>query len=629
MCGITGIFSFNLKGSDFESQTRSSVSRLSRRGPDVQLTHSDGPVNIGHSRLSIIDPGEQSNQPFLSDDGKLAVVFNGEFYNHRDFRKELSLEGYEFRTESDAEVILHLYRKCGYDFIKYINGCFAVAVWDSNKGRLLVARDRLGIKPLYYYHGDDFFAFASEMKALLEYPVPRELDQSSLYAYLQLNYVPDNNSMLRHIYRLKPGSFMEITREGISQSTYYEIPDPTSNTAKYTYTEAMSELEKRMDNSVRRRLLSDVPLAAFLSGGIDSSVVVALASRHTKHLTTYSLGFEGEAFFDETKDAEIIAGKFNTNHHSFRISKTDMLNDLPEVLDYIDEPFADSSALAVYSLSKYTAKNVRVALSGDGADEMFAGYNKHLAHKKAMDKTFRNRMIRGSHFLWRNMPQSRHTRIGNRFRQLNRYSGGLKMSADERYWRWCSLMDEKQASRLMNTGVGNSDYLVRKNALLHAIKSHPDSMQAILYSDMHMVLPQDMLVKTDMMSMSNGLEVRVPFLDHNVVDFAFTIPFGYKLSGQIKKRILKEAFADELPEEILKKPKQGFEVPLLSWFRNELSGKLNKEVFNSEFLREQGIFNPEVVMQMKKKLYSSNPGDVHAGIWALLVFQSWWKKTMM
>ncbi|HKK68946.1 MAG TPA: asparagine synthase (glutamine-hydrolyzing), partial [Bacteroidales bacterium] len=451
MCGITGILSFSQSGSDFQSHTRSSVNKLSKRGPDVQLTHSEGPVNLGHSRLSIIDPGEQSNQPFLFDDGKLVVVFNGEFYNHRDFRNELSQDGYEFRTDSDAEVILHLYRKCGIDFIKYINGCFAVAVWDSNKGRLLVARDRLGIKPLYYYHGDDFFAFASEMKALLEYPVPRKLDESSLYAYLQLNYVPDNRSMLSDIYRLKPGSYIEITQDGISHSTYYELPDPAEdNTSNYTYSEAMTELEKRMDNAVQRRLLSDVPLGAFLSGGIDSSVVVALASRHTKQLNTYSLGFEGESFFDETGDAEVVAKKFNTNHHSFRISKTDMLNDLPEVLDYIDEPFADSSALAVYSLSKFTAKNVRVALSGDGADEMFAGYNKHLAHKQALDKTFRNRMIRGSHFLWQNMPQSRHSKLGNKLRQLNRYSGGLRLSADERYWRWCSLMNENQASNLMN-----------------------------------------------------------------------------------------------------------------------------------------------------------------------------------
>ncbi|MFP4662823.1 MAG: asparagine synthase (glutamine-hydrolyzing) [Bacteroidales bacterium] len=630
MCGITGVFSFNRAGTDFDRYTQKAVETLKMRGPDIQITHSDGPVSIGHSRLSIIDPGEQSNQPFLSRDGRIAVAFNGEFYNHKSFRKELRHEGYEFTTESDAEVVLQLYRKCGSDFVRYINGCFALAIWDSNKSQLFIARDRMGIKPLYYYHGDDFLAFGSEMKALLSYPVPRNLDTASLYAYFQLNYIPDNRSMLQDVYMLRPGSSMIITREGITENTWYRLPrKEIGQTPEFSYEEAITELRKQLDNSVSRRLMSDVPLGTFLSGGIDSSVVTALATQHSKNLHTYSLGFKDEAWFDETEKAEMLAKKFNTNHHSFKISNQDMLNDLPEVLNYLDEPFADSSALAVYSLSKLTAKDVRVALSGDGADELFAGYNKHLAHKRAAGKSPGNRMLKAGGFLWKSLPQSRQGKISNRFRQMNRYSAGLQLEAEERYWLWSSLSNEKNVSALLRLQPDMESYHARKNSLLSNIKARPDDLQEILHTDMRMVLPYDMLYKVDMMSMANSLEVRTPFLDHHVVDFAFSLPFEYKLYQSSKKRILKDSFAGEIPAELLKKPKQGFEVPLLKWFRNDLAGKLEKEVFNREFLEEQGIFQPEAVMQMKRQLHSKNPGDIHARIWALLVFQNWYRKTII
>ncbi|MGM0649694.1 MAG: asparagine synthase (glutamine-hydrolyzing) [Bacteroidota bacterium] len=630
MCGITGVFDFKQQGEKFESFAKSAVEKLKQRGPDVQQIHNNGPVTLGHSRLSIIDPGEQSNQPFLSKDRKTSVVFNGEFYNHPVLRKELIHQGFEFRTSSDAEVVLQLYLKHGTDAIRFINGCFALAIWDSNKGQLTLSRDRLGIKPLYYYQNDDFLAFASEMKALLEYPVPRKLDTASLYAYFQLNYIPDNHSMLQNVHKLMPGKTMIITQQGITEETYYRLPAPqTGKMYADSYDNAVKELRKRLDASVKRRLLSDVPLGAFLSGGIDSSVIVALASQHTDKLKTYSLGFKDEPLFDETKDAETLAKYYNTDHTSFMVSKSEMLDDLHNMLDYMDEPFADSSALAVYTLSKYTAGNVRVALSGDGADELFAGYNKHLAHQKALDKNLRNRLIRNTGFIWRSMPQSRHGNFSNIMRQLNRFSCGLNLTAAERYWYWCSLSCKKSIYKLLDIHIDMKNFNARKEALLHYIQSEPENMQAILYADMHMVLPQDMLIKTDLMSMGNSLEVRTPFLDHHVVDFAFSIPFNYKISGNTKKHILRDAFSGDIPHRLLKKPKHGFEVPLLKWFRNELAGKLDKEVFDPGFLKEQGIFNVSEVMKMKKTLNSNKPGDIHARIWAMLVFQNWWKKTMM
>ncbi|MEA3447539.1 MAG: asparagine synthase (glutamine-hydrolyzing) [Bacteroidota bacterium] len=630
MCGITGFFDLTRSKKNIESLTQSAVDCLCKRGPDVQHIFRSGPVVLGHSRLSIIDPGAQSDQPFVSQDGNIMVSFNGEFYNHPVIRKELIHAHYEFRTKSDAEVVLQLYRKCGLDAIKQINGCFAIAIWDKAKERLILARDRIGIKPLFYYYNDKFLAFASEMKALLQYPVPRELDTASLHAYFQLNYIPDDHTMLKHVYKLKPGKMMVITKQGISENTYYRIPEPSAE-KKYinSYDAAIQELQQRLNMSVKRRMLSDVPLGAFLSGGIDSSIIVALASEHTDKLKTYSLGFKDQPYFDETKDAETLAHYYNTDHTSFITTTSEMLEDLDNMLDYLDEPFADSSALAVYTLSKHTSKNVRVALSGDGADEMFGGYNKYMAHQKALINGFQNKLFRNTNFIWRSLPQSRQRKIQNIIRQINRYSTGLNFSPEERYWFWCSLSSEKSINKLLNHIDDTDSYQARKANLLHHVKSAPDDMHSILFSDMHMCLPNDMLYKVDMMSMGNSLEVRTPFLDHHVVDFAFSIPFEYKISENTQKHILRDSFSKHIPNNLLQKSKHGFEVPLLVWFRNELSSKLDQHVFNRQFIVEQGIFNPEKVMQMKKILHSNNPGDIHARIWAMLVFQIWWKKTMM
>ncbi len=630
MCGITGFFDLTQQVKNIESLAQSAVACLSKRGPDVQKIFRSGPVVLGHSRLSIIDPGKQSDQPFVSRDGNVAVIFNGEFYNHPVIRKELIHEHYEFRTSSDAEVVLQLYRKCGVEAIKHINGCFALAIWDLSKERLILARDRIGIKPLFFYYNDNFLAFASEMKALLAYPVPRELDKASLNAYLQLNYIPDNHCMLKGIQKLKPGRMMVITQQGVSEETYYHIPKPTAE-KKYanSYEEATRELQQRLSMAVKRRLLSDVPLGAFLSGGIDSSIIVALASEHTDKLKTYSLGFKDNPYFDETKDAETLAHYYNTDHTSFITTTSEMLDDLHDMLDYIDEPFADSSALAVYTLSKYTSKNVRVALSGDGADEVFGGYNKYLGHQKALKNNFQNKLIKNTHFIWRSLPQSRQHKLPNIIRQINRYSTGLNLSPEERYWFWCSLSSEKSINKLIDHVEDKDMYEIRKSHLLHNVQSAPDDMHSILFSDMHMCLPNDMLYKVDMMSMGNSLEVRTPFLDHHVVDFAFSIPYEYKIFENTQKRILRDGFSGHIPKSLLNKSKHGFEVPLLTWFRNELAAKLDQEVFDPVFIQEQGIFNVNEIMRMKKQLKSNNPGDIHARIWALLIFQTWWKKTMM
>ncbi len=628
MCGIAGVYSFNNIAERFTEQTKNACKQLQQRGPDNTGYYNNSSVSLGHTRLSIIDTSEAGNQPFVSNDQNIIVVFNGEFYNHKEHKNKLINEGFSFRSNSDTEVILNLYIKYGIDVLKYINGCFALAIWDNTKQQLFIARDRLGIKPLYYFQDKQMFCFASEMKALLEYPIPRELNTATLFSYFQLNYIPDHQGMLQNVRKLEPGHFIIINQQGVKKQRFYEIPhqEQQKNQTPLSYEQSKIKTKELLEQAVERRMISDVPLGAFLSGGLDSSIIVALAAQKTQHLNTFSIGFKDQAFFDETRYAETLANKYKTNHTSFRLTNDELFANLFNVLDYIDEPFADSSALAVHILSQHTRKHVTVALSGDGADEMFSGYNKHLAHQKAMNQSAQNQVIKTLLPLWKMFPASRNGNIANKIRQIQRFSTGLNLSAEERYWRWSSLSDEKSISHLIKSKINETSYQQRKAKLINEIKQNPRDMQSVLYSDMQMVLCQDMLMKVDLMSMGNSLEVRTPFLDHHLVDFAFTMPFEYKMKNGVKKRILKDTFKDYLPEDLINRPKHGFEVPLLTWFRGELKDYLDKEIFNRDFLKHQNLFDIDTVLNMKKILNSNNPGDIHARIWAMIVFQSWWKK---
>jgi asparagine synthase (glutamine-hydrolysing) len=385
--------------------------------------------------------------------------------------------------------------------------------------------------------------------------------------------------------------------------------------------------ESLLDASVERRLVADVPLGAFLSGGIDSSIIVSLASKHKKDLNTFSIGFKDEPYFDETYYANLVAEKFKTNHTVFSITTEDMYEHLYDILDYIDEPFADSSAIAVYILSMHTRKHVTVSLSGDGGDELFAGYNKHKAELRARQNNLVNTAVKTGLPIWQMLPQSRNSKFTNIFRQLERYGVGLKLSPQERYWRWCAFVNESDALKLLKgqTVTNKTEIERRKDAVLKYVKGG-NSINDVLMADTQMVLPNDMLTKVDLMSMANSLEVRVPILDYTVVDFAFTIPTQFKISGGHTKRILKDAFRDVLPDELYTRPKRGFEVPLLKWFRTGLRSLIEDDLLSDKFIEEQGIFDIHEIQQLKRQLFSSSPGEVHARIWGLIVFQYWYKK---
>lgn len=623
MCGIAGIYSF--KDIDLEPRIKRAVASLESRGPDSNGFFVKDNVALGHTRLSIIDTSDAGSQPFVDASGNYVLVFNGEFYNHNDFREELLADGVSFTSKSDTEVLLYLLIKYGSSAVENLNGCFAFAFYDIRKKECLVVRDRMGINPVVLYSDDEKIMFASEMKALVAMGIPKEIDNEALKTYFQLNYIPTNQGIFKNTRKLRPGSFLSITPDGVEEHSYYSIPNRRTSPIDDDYETAKKKLRELLSASVQRRLIADVPLGCFLSGGIDSSIITGLASQFTSKLNTFSVGFSDNKYFDETDCAEIIAKRFNTNHTAFKISSKDLLENISHTLDYLDEPFADSSALAVDILSKLTRTKVTVALSGDGADELFSGYNKHSAHLRVMNAGLKEKAVAAFAPVWKIMPKSRNSKIANTFRQLDRFASGYNLSEAERYWRWASIGDDAYTDRLLKCKADKTTFDERKS---QCIGKDFTEMNDVLCADMHLVLLGDMLTKVDMMSMANSLEVRVPFLDHTVVDYVSCLPSAYKIDSQSRKKILRDTFADFFPSELLNRRKHGFEVPLLKWFNNELYDLIENDLLSEKFVEGQGLFNYKEVAELKNRLRGNNVGDAAAKVWALIVFQWWWKRNM-
>jgi asparagine synthase (glutamine-hydrolysing) len=632
MCGITGAFAFNEIGRISLINLSQATEALARRGPDDRGTYLDYHVGLGHRRLSILDPTPDGHQPMSAGEGRFTLVFNGEIYNFRALRAELEKEGYTFSTQTDTEVLLKGFIAWGGKaLLPRLNGFFAFAIYDVQEQSLFLARDRMGIKPLLWFRDEDRFLFASEMKSLLAYGLPRQLNYEALHLYLQLNYIPAPHSMLQGVQKLMPGHFMFLKGGELSIERWYKLPYAADqlNPEKLDYEQQQARLRELMEQSVQRRLIADVPLGSFLSGGIDSSVIAALAARHVDKLNTFSIGYQDEPFFDETRYARLVAEKHKTEHTVFSLSNAELYGHLHGVLDYLDEPFADSSALPVYILSRETKKIATVALSGDGADELFSGYNKHAAFWRTLHVGTAENAVSALLPLWQALPKSRNGRLSNKIRQLERFAEGMRLPLKERYWRWAGFSSaEDSLSMLSEDSRSRLDERLYKRFKAEILQDLPESggMNEVLLTDVQLVLPNDMLTKVDLMSMANGLEVRVPFLDHEVVRFAFSLPAESKINGQMKKRIVQDAFRDLLPADLYKRPKQGFEVPLLKWFRSELRSEIENNWLNDAFIEQQGVFDLRATRLLKQQLFSNNPGDAHARIWALIVFQHWWKQ---
>ncbi|WP_242927778.1 asparagine synthase (glutamine-hydrolyzing) [Pontibacter vulgaris] len=631
MCGITGVLAFTEAGKAVFGKLEAASAMLTHRGPDADGIFKHGRIGLANRRLSVIAPEASANQPLTTADGRYTIVYNGEIFNYKMLRHKLQDKGYTFETDSDTEIILQLYAKYGQDCLKKLRGFFAFAIYDTLEDSLFIARDRFGEKPLLYFKDADTFLFGSEMGAMFALGVPREVDFVSLYQYLQLTYVPAPASMVKSVKKLLPGHSLFIKGNKVQEHVWYRLPFDAEKAehGPLNYKQQQVKLCQLLEQAVAERLTADVPVGAFLSGGIDSSVVVALAAKQVPNLKTYSLGFEGEPYFDETSYARLVARKYKTDHTELRVTNDQLYANLSEMLDNMSEPFADASALAVYTLAKRARQDVKVVLSGDGADELFAGYNKHHAEYKLLSGGFDTAIVTGLHFLWNMLPKSRNSFTANKVRQLQRFAAGAQLSPKNRYWLWATWQTESAAIDLLGQKhkrqADNRLYAARKSRLLDCINENLYSINSVLCADWHLVLGNDMLPKTDLMGMANGLEIRSPFLDHRLVKFAFSLPVQSKIDAGIRKKILQDTFKTILPPELYKRPKQGFEIPLLSLLKTQAKD-LTEMYLSEDFVESQGIFDVGQVNALRKALYTSAAGTVQTQVWTLLVFQHWWQK---
>ncbi|HPE99459.1 MAG TPA: asparagine synthase (glutamine-hydrolyzing) [Bacteroidales bacterium] len=620
MCGITGVFSKNDNGRKYFESVPVALETLRQRGPDYSATKGGDHFLFGHARLSIIDTSEASHQPFVSEDDRYTMVFNGEIFNFREIRTELEKQGHTFRTSGDVEVVLKSFIQYDVKCFETFNGFFAIGIFDSWEQRLVLARDRFGVKPLLYYSEASVFVFASEMKAILKYPIRRTLDEQSVYEYFRLTYIPEPDSVFQEVKKLQPAHYAVITRDKTEFNAYYSIADEGFSGS---YEDACDRLIELLSDSVRMRLISDVSIGAFLSGGIDSSIISVLAAQHNPNIHAYSIGFPDAPYYDESVYASSVAKKHGLRHTIIPVTESDFLNALPSVLDYIDEPFADSSAIAVNVLSSFVRKHVTVALSGDGADEVFGGYRKHRA-LAMIARANRAKMMAYTAAAAIPGVFGRGSRFSDKMRQARRMGRVASMRPEERYLFLAAFHSGREVSHLLHLSRHYSMDRVRNQLDI----SHPSDMNSVLRNDVKLVLAGDMLRKADLMSMATSLEIRSPFLDHRIIDFAFSLPSKWKFDSLSTKKILTDSYRDILPENVINRPKHGFEVPVGKWMNGALLNEIQTNWFEDKFIRYQGIFQSEKIQRLKHQVERGRGLRDQSLLWSLIVFQSWWKKFM-
>lgn len=603
MCGIAGIVYLSQITEKKFDDPEHILKKLYHRGPDHQNYSNIPNGKLFHTRLSILDISTASDQPFINNNKHLC--FNGEIFNYKELKHNLG----KLNTTGDVEVMHRLLDsntdlKC----LNSINGFFSFAFYDSELNELTVGRDRLGIKPLYYFIDDQKFAFASELKPLLELCGPQELNYDQLYTYLRLNYCAGNESIFKNIHQLEPGHYIKVKDGKLYKERWFEEGKSKDSSGLYDL----------LNDAVALRLNADVPVGSFLSGGIDSSIISALAKRQHQNLHTFSIGFKDEPFFDETDHAKALAKHIGTKHHEFKLSNKDFLSNIHPFLNSIDEPFADSSALNMYILCKYTKEHVKVALSGDGADELFKGYNKHKAI--LLSKSKRSKLITNAvHPISSLMPKSRQGKLQNRSRQISKFKKLISLNDKVKQQFLAQICDGQEANALLKKRQSSAYF----NSLFNHSKTfHHFPLEDTF--DLEVVLKDDMLVKADRFSMLNGIEVRNPFLDHRVVNYALNLDRKEKINRLEQKIILRKTFESLLPKEVFQRKKKGFELPLWKWLNTELREEINTKWLSKTFIIEQNIFNYPEVEKLKAKLFSNNPGDSAARVWALIVFQNWY-----
>ena len=618
MCGICGIATARPGTSpDLDAVARMN-GRLVHRGPDSDgIFHGDG-VALAMRRLSIIDL-EGGDQPIANEDGSVTVVHNGEIYNYRELRGELERRGHRFRTHSDTEVLVHLYEEHGDDFLERLRGMFAIALWDARERRLLLARDRFGIKPLYYRVAAGELSFASELKAMLELPgFSREVEPQAVAAYLAFNSIPAPLTIFAEARKLLPGTLLSWRDGEIGERRYARPrPVPAAEARRGPATALADELRETLRDSVRAHLVADVPVGVLLSGGVDSAGLAALAAgEEGAGVKTFSVGFE-EASFDELDRARLVARRYGTDHHEI-VLRPDAVELLPKLVEAFDEPFGDSSALPTYLVSELAARHVKVALSGEGGDELFGGYYTYVADLLA-ERVGRFAPLAAP--LVEALPSS-DAKVSFDYK-AKRFVRAARLPALERHHAWKEIFSSAQRADLRGARDPGWDPvdLYRER---YAETAGAEPLARLQDVDLGIYLVDDLLVKTDRSSMAHSLELRVPFLDNEVAAFALGLATPLKVRGLAKKRLLRRALAPLLPREILRGPKQGFSIPVAAWLRGPLQGYA-REVLAPVNLERQGCFDPATVGALLDS-HCAGREDLSRQLWGLIAFTLWFDR---
>tara|TARA_B100000963_G_scaffold59456_1_gene47472 strand:- start:1633 stop:3480 length:1848 start_codon:yes stop_codon:yes gene_type:complete len=606
MCGIAGFISKDYGKEELVKMTNS----LKHRGPDAfgYFFNAKQGIGLGHRRLSIVDLSKKANQPMKSHCKRYIMVYNGEVYNYREIANETGLSNW--KTSSDSEVILEAFCKWGCDFVKKLNGMFAIAIYDLLEEKLLLFRDRMGIKPIYFFKDKNTLIFASEIKAINKLLTKKELNYNSIYAYLHLGYIPSDQSIYRDVCKVKPGSYCIIEKNQLKEKIYWEAASSISDKTFTNLNSAKKRLQSLLRSSVEKRLMGDVPIGTFLSGGIDSSIVTAVA-QEVKHscINTFSIGFNIPKY-NESSYAIKVANFLKTNHHEFILDENDALSELENIIEHFDEPYADSSALPTMLVSKMAQKHVKICLSGDGGDELFMGYGAYQWTKRINHPIFGN-------FRY---PISKILALS---KDIRKKRAALVFNCPSTNWKSHifsqeqSFFSEKEISQLLVTNV--EDKLIEELNATPNLKRELSPSEEQSFFDLNNYLIDDLLVKVDRSSMYSSIEARVPLLDHNIIEFALNISESLKIGKGGGKYILKELLYNYIPQSIMDRPKWGFSIPLEKWLKSELK-YLIENYLNEDAIVQTKIFNKDFISNLIKKFYSGE-NYLYNRLWNIIVLQ--------
>ncbi len=605
MCGICGIY--NKMGRKVESQDIEIMKKMMiHRGPDEESSFFSGEVGLGFCRLQIIDL-ERGSQPMPNEDGSIKVICNGEIYNYQVLREELKKKGHYFRTNSDVEVIAHLYEEEGFDCVKKLRGMFSFVLWDDKKKLLYGARDRFGIKPFYYFDRSEEFIFASEMKGILALSqVDREVDPLSLVHYLTFQYVPEPDTMVKGIKKLPPATYFVLQGNSLRFKKYWEVIfNPQDKPLPYF----LEGIQENLREAVQLHTQSDVPWGAFLSGGIDSSLIVALL-REMGMVSTFSVGYK-EQGYSELEEARATANYLKTNHHEFYISPEEFLKSLPKLVWHFDEPVADPAAISLFFVARMAKEKITVTLSGEGADEVFGGYGIYREpHSLSYFKALPQSLQKGIEYLSRLLPPGTPGK---------NYVRRARERLEDRYVGNAFIFGDSMKKELLKKQVPMVSYKEVTKRYFQAITQEYDDVTVMQYLDLHTWMPGDILAKADKMTMANSLELRVPYLDHVLFEFAATIPTRYKIKAGTTKYALRQAFKDILPPQVIRRPKRGFPVPTRVWFLKELKEPVH-EILKNSFTPQ--YFDYSYVMKLFEE-HLAGRADHSRRLWTIIIFLIW------